>query len=132
MRTNTNHTTHCQVENARTIYLDPRSGEVLADVGFADYGPAAKTIEWGIAVHQGQQYGPINRYLMLAGCIAIVLLAISAVVMWWKRRPAGLLGAPVPQGAPRLGWGLIAAVAALVLAGRRREDPNKPSKVEGA
>jgi uncharacterized iron-regulated membrane protein len=72
----------------------------LGDIGFAQYGPAAKAIEWGIAVHQGQEYGPVNRYIMLAGCIAIVLLVISAPVMWWKRRPKGSFGMP-PAAANR-------------------------------
>jgi uncharacterized iron-regulated membrane protein len=31
----------------------------------------------GIAVHQGQEYGPVNRYVILAGCISIVLLAAT-------------------------------------------------------
>jgi uncharacterized iron-regulated membrane protein len=31
---------------------------------------------------------------MLAACLAIILMAVSAVVMWWKRRPQGALGAP--------------------------------------
>ena len=34
---------------------------------------------------------------MLFGCMAIVVLAVSAVVMWWKRRPRGHLAAP-PRG----------------------------------
>lgn len=83
-----------RVEDSRTVYLDQYSGKVLGDVGFKDWGPGAKAIEWGIAVHQGQEYGPVNRYLMLAGCIAIVLLAVSAVTMWWKRRPGGSFGVP--------------------------------------
>ena len=88
-------TTHpARVEETRTVYLDQYSGKVLGDVGFAQYGPAAKAIEWGIHVHQGQEYGPLNRYVMLAGCIAIVLLTISAPVMWWKRRPKGSFGMP--------------------------------------
>jgi uncharacterized iron-regulated membrane protein len=37
---------------------------------------------------------------MLSGCIAVWLLGISAVVIWWKRRPKGRLAAPVaPPGA---------------------------------
>jgi uncharacterized iron-regulated membrane protein len=48
----------------------------------------------GVHVHQGQEYGSVNRYIMLAGCIAIVLLTISAPVMWWKRRPKGSFGLP--------------------------------------
>jgi uncharacterized iron-regulated membrane protein len=37
----------------RVVYLDQYSGQVLGDTGFSQYGPAAKAIEWGIAVHQG-------------------------------------------------------------------------------
>jgi uncharacterized iron-regulated membrane protein len=59
-----------RVEETRTVYLDQYSGRVLGDVGFAQYGPAAKAIEWGIAVHQEQEYGALNRYVMLGGCIA--------------------------------------------------------------
>ena len=83
-----------QVENVRLVYLDQHTGAVLGDVGYADFGPAAKAIEWGIAVHQGQQYGAINRYLMLLACMAIVALAVTGLAMWWKRRPKGRLAPP--------------------------------------
>jgi uncharacterized iron-regulated membrane protein len=82
------------VQDTRVVYLDQYSGTVLGDVGFNDWGPAGKAIEWGISVHQGQEYGPINRYLMLFGCIAILVSSLSAITMWWKRRPAGSLGVP--------------------------------------
>ena len=64
----------------------------------------AKAFEWGIAVHQGMQYGQLNRLVMLAGCIGVWLLAISGLMMWWKRRPPRLsplrIGAPpAPHGA---------------------------------
>ena len=83
-----------RAEEARIVYLDQYSGAVLGDVGFRQWGPIGKTIEWSIAVHQGQEYGVANRYLMLGGCVGIVLLAASAITMWWKRRPAGSLGLP--------------------------------------
>jgi len=100
-----------QVETTRIVYLDQYSGAVLADVGFAEFGPAAKVIEWGIAVHQGQEYGFLNRYLMLAGCIAIVLLVVSAPVMWWKRRPKGSFGLPPAAGSARVGLCVMAIMA---------------------
>lgn len=100
-----------RVEDSRTIYLDRYSGRKLGDVGFAQWGPAAQAIEWGIAVHQGQEYGPLNRYLMLAGCVAIVLLAASAVVMWWKRRPSGRLGLPPAPEDRRVAAGVLGVVA---------------------
>ena len=100
-----------RVEDSRTIYLDRYSGRVLGDVGFKDWGAGAKAIEWGIAVHQGQEYGVVNRYLMLAGCVAIVLLACSAVIMWWKRRPAGRLGVPPAPADRRAAWPVLGVIA---------------------
>jgi uncharacterized iron-regulated membrane protein len=100
-----------RVEDTRTLYLDQHSGRKLGDVGFQQWGVGAKAIEWGIAVHQGQEYGPLNRYLMLAGCVAIVLLAVSAVVMWWKRRPPGRLGLPPAPDDRRIARGVLALVA---------------------
>jgi outer membrane autotransporter protein len=56
-------------------------------------------------------YGRINQFVMLGGCIAIWLLSISAIMMWWKRRPKGRLGAPVAPPGPRV----RAAVLGIVL-----------------
>lgn len=105
-----------RVEETRTVYLDQYSGKVLGDVGFAQYGPAAKAFERGIAVHQGQEYGALNRYVMLGGCIAVVLLTISAPVMWWKRRPKGSFGLPPAIASRRVALGVMAimAVAGLI------------------
>ena len=104
-----------RVQDTRTIYLDQTNGRVLADIGYDDFGPAAKTIEWGIAVHQGQQYGLANKLVMLAGCIAVWLLGISALVMWWKRRPKGRLAAP-PRPLTRGAYiGLAAVIVPLAI-----------------
>jgi uncharacterized iron-regulated membrane protein len=86
----------------RVIHLDQYSGQPLIDVAYRDYGAVGKVTEWGIAVHTGRQYGLMNQLVMLAGCVAIVLLALSAVVMWWKRRPTGQLGAPQRRSGDRL------------------------------
>jgi uncharacterized iron-regulated membrane protein len=104
-----------RIEDSRTVYLDQYDGHVLRDVGFKSWGPAAKAIEWGVSVHQGQQYGAANRYLMLAGCMAIVLLGVSSVVMWWKRRPRGGLGVPARPLDRRAYLGLAAIVVPLGL-----------------
>ncbi|PHY22085.1 PepSY domain-containing protein [Caulobacter sp. BP25] len=104
-----------QIEKTRTVYLDGRDGRVLADVGYRDFGPAAKAIEWGIAVHQGQQFGLINKLVMLAGCVAIWLLGVSALVMWWKRRPKGRLAAPARPTTRGAYAGLLAIVLPLAI-----------------
>mgnify|MGYP006169345051 CR=1 FL=1 len=73
----------------RVVHLDRYSGRVLSDVGYRDYGAAGRVIEWGIQIHTGQQFGGVNQGAMAAACLAIVGQAVSAVVMWWKRRPVG-------------------------------------------
>ncbi len=100
-----------RAEDTRVIYLDQYSGKVLGDTGFSQYGRAAKAIEWGIAVHQGQEYGPVNRYVMLAGCLGIIVLTISAPVMWWKRRPKGSFGMPPATASRRAAMGVLAVMA---------------------
>lgn len=97
-------------EDARSLYVDA-DGRVVADFVWSDFGVGARAFEWGIAVHQGTQYGWINRIVMLLGCIGIWLLSVSAVVMWWKRRPKGSFGAPVAPPGPRV----RAAVLGIVL-----------------
>jgi uncharacterized iron-regulated membrane protein len=96
----------------RVVHLDQYSGQPLIDMGFADYGPLGKWLEWGINVHMGQEFGLVNQLVLLAACIAIVALAMSAGVMWWKRRPAGSLGVPPMPADKRVFRGLVAILIA--------------------
>ncbi|UYG50639.1 PepSY-associated TM helix domain-containing protein [Comamonas endophytica] len=97
----------------RVVHLDQYSGKPLLDMSYADYGPMGRTLEWGINVHLGMEWGVFNQALLVVTCLGIVLLCASAAVMWWKRRPAGGLGVP-PQPANRR---LQAGVLALLLVG---------------
>lgn len=99
----------------RVIHLDQYSGKPLLDVSYTDYGAAAKAMEWGINVHMGQEFGLANQLVLLAICVSIVLMAVSAAVMWWKRRPKGALGVPPAPGDPRLMRGLVLLMAAFGL-----------------
>ena len=108
-----------QVEDTRALYIDAATGAVRADIRYDQFGVGARAFEWGIAVHQGTQYGWINRYLMLGGCIAIWLLAISGVLMWWKRRPPklskGRIGAPEAPPGPRVRAAVLGIVLPLAI-----------------
>jgi uncharacterized iron-regulated membrane protein len=86
----------------RTLHLDQYTGKVLADVRYADYSPYAKMMAWGIALHEGDM-GNWNLVLNTLFCLSVVFIAVSGLVMWWKRRPAGafrLAAPPLPADLP--------------------------------
>ncbi len=79
----------------RTVFLDQYSGKVLASYGWPQYGLLSKLVEEGIALHQGERFGLPNLLVALGTCLAVIGMAVSGVVMWWRRRPTGKgLGAP--------------------------------------
>lgn len=99
-------------EEQRTINLDPSTGAILRDAGWAEYSPLAKVVELGTMTHMGREFGEPNRLLMLASCIVLLMTVVVGVLMWWRRRPA-TSGAGV--GVPRtsVGGPVIAIAVAL-------------------
>lgn len=88
-----------------TLHVDRYSGEVLADLRFEDYGFVAQAISVGIMIHQGDYFGWPNKALVLGVATGLILMLASAVVMWWRRRPDGRLGAPPSDDDVELpGW----------------------------
>lgn len=95
----------------RVVHLDQYSGKPLIDMSYADYGPLGKALEWSINVHLGQEFGLANQLVLLAVCLAVIGLAVSAAVMWWKRRPSGAFGVPPMPGDQRVFRGLLLLLA---------------------
>jgi uncharacterized iron-regulated membrane protein len=101
----------------RTIHVDQYTGNVLADVGFAEYSAWAKAMAYGIAFHEGDM-GAWNLALNTVFCLAMIFLPVSGLVMWWKRRPEGafrLAAPPAPQGLA-FWWGAAGLVVVLGIA----------------
>lgn len=87
----------------RTVHLNRYSGSVIADVGFMDYNWFAKSMAFGIALHMGQ-FGVWNLVACTVFCLAVILMCVSGVVMWWKRRPSNavdLSAPPMPKNLKR-------------------------------
>lgn len=100
----------------RTIHIDRYTGNVLADVRYADYSAYAKAMAWGIAFHEGD-LGAWNVVLNTAFCLSVILMAVSGVVLWLKRRPAGVrLGAPPRPAEIPYARGAVLITLALSLA----------------
>ena len=83
-----------RAQDQRTIYLDPRDGTIVQDIGWNEYSPLGHAVEWGVMTHMGRQFGEPNRWLALSICIGIVVSVIAGIVMWWRRRPHGGIGVP--------------------------------------
>lgn len=99
------------VLRGRVIHLDQYTGDVLVDLEFSDLGALGRASEWGTSIHMGQAFGLVNQLILLLACIAIILMAVSALIMWWKRRPPGSLGAPtVPSD-----WRIPKAIFAIII-----------------
>jgi uncharacterized iron-regulated membrane protein len=66
-----------------------------------------------IAAHEGQLFGWPNQVLGLLTATGLLTLCTSGVVLWWRRRDCGVLGAPKAVLNPRISFGLIAIAVLL-------------------
>lgn len=97
----------------RTVHFDRYTGYMLADIGYADYSLVARAMAQGIALHKGLA-GTWNWVLNVVLLCLIVLVNVSGVIMWWKRRPQGafrLAAPPMPRDLPMWKGAVLLALA---------------------
>ena len=92
------------------LVVSGKSGEIVSREDFKDKHLIDKVVSTGIAAHEGQLFGWPNQLLGLLTAIGLVLLSVSGVIMWWRRRDQGVLGAPKVMLSPRLSFGLVVLV----------------------
>ena len=85
------------------LILDANTGEIKSRKNFSDRPLLDRIIGYGIAIHEGQLFGWANQALGLLTAIGLVLLSVSSIVLWWRRRDIGVLGAP-PAGRTRVAY----------------------------
>ncbi len=93
-----------------TLTLDARTGAILRREDFGQRGAVDRLVGIGVAAHEGQLFGLLNQLLGLFTAIGLVLLSVSAVVLWWRRRAIGVLGAPLLNRSPNFSWSLAALI----------------------
>ncbi|MEH3055160.1 MAG: PepSY domain-containing protein [Patulibacter minatonensis] len=93
-------------------YLDQYTALPIKQYAFSEFGPLAKATDFGIAVHEGREWGIWSQLLSLVGSLALLLSCATAIVMWRKRKPKGL-GAPRRQPDRRFGAGVVAITLVL-------------------
>lgn len=65
-----------------------------------------------MAIHVGALFPPLNQIFAVFTALGLITMAISAVVLWWRRRPIGTLDAPPAHDTryPQLMLGLLIAL----------------------
>jgi uncharacterized iron-regulated membrane protein len=97
-----------------TITYDGATGAELSRERFADQHPIDRVIGYGVAWHEGALFGALNQAIGVFTALALVAMAITGFLMWRRRRPRGLLGAPaLPRDRRKPA---VVAVATLLLA----------------
>lgn len=88
-------------------------GTVIGSQGFADRHWIDRAVGFGVAVHEGAWLGLLNQLANLLVLIGLVTLALSSLVLWWRRRPHGQLGAPAAKDPLRHSWALVGVAVLL-------------------
>lgn len=93
-----------------TLVIDAKSGAIVKRSGFADRHWIDRAVGTGIAIHEGQMFGWVNQLLGVATTAGLLLLSLSGLVLWWRRRDRGVLGAPAAGMNPRFSFVLVSIV----------------------
>lgn len=100
------------------LELDPNIGQVIKRENFSQRQWIDRAVEIGVAAHEGQLFGLTNQLLGLFTGIGVITLSVSSVVLWWRRRPEKVLGAPVaalPRKRHRASFVVIVVALAVYL-----------------
>jgi uncharacterized iron-regulated membrane protein len=98
------------------LTLDATTGAVLQRLNFSQRPWLDRVVGTGVAAHEGHLFGWLNQLVGLFTALGLILICISAVILWWRRRPEGILGAPMPLARPRrLTLGFATLIVALAI-----------------
>ena len=97
------------------LTIDGATGRILTRKDFAQRRLIDRLVGWGVAIHEGQAFGWANQLLNLVTALGLMLLAVSSVVLWWRRKPEDMLGAPPAPRHAAATIGLVAIVVVMAL-----------------
>jgi uncharacterized iron-regulated membrane protein len=86
---------------AITLTYHAVTGAELSREAFSDKHPIDRVIGYGLAWHEGALFGVANQVVGLLTALALVTLGVTGFLMWRRRRPQGVLGAPPLPAARR-------------------------------
>jgi uncharacterized iron-regulated membrane protein len=92
------------------LVMDGTTGAIKDRTDFKDRHLIDRIVGTGIAAHEGQLFGWPNQILGLVTAGGLILLRVISVVLRWRRREPGVLGAPAVATSPRVSCGFVTLV----------------------
>ncbi len=99
----------------RSVNFDMATGEELKRSGWADKHVIDRVVGYGIAWHEGQLFGWVNQLIGVLTALGLVVLSVSGFIMWRRRKPEAVLGAPPLPREPRKLKGIAAIILLLAV-----------------
>lgn len=97
------------------VQINPITAVIVKRQDFRQRHIVDRVLGVGISAHEGQLFGLANQLLGLVTAMGLVMLSLSATVLWWRRRQLGVLGAPLPTTKPKWSIALVTVVVSLAL-----------------
>lgn len=88
-------------------WFNAKTGELLEFRSFSDRAAIDKTIGIGISAHEGHLFGWLNQLLGLAITLGLISVSVSGFILWRKRKPYGVLGAPPSSPNANIGRAVV-------------------------
>jgi uncharacterized iron-regulated membrane protein len=92
------------------LAVDGTTGDIISREDSRDRHLVDRVVAVGVAAHEGRLFGWPNQALGLLTAIGLDLMCVSGLILWWRRRDQGVLGAPKVTLSPRISFGLIGLV----------------------
>lgn len=93
--------------------LDGSTGTNKSRKDFSDRPLLDRIIGYGIAIHEGQFFGWFNQALGVFTALGLLLMMVSAVVLWWRRSPCTLGVPKANQAVPKFAYSLVGIIVML-------------------
>lgn len=84
-------------------WLEAKTGNLIKLQTFQQRDWLDRIVGIGVAAHEGQLFGWFNQFLGVITALGLVIVSVSAFVLWRRRKPENELGAPPASLNTKLG-----------------------------